>query len=67
MLYMINDLCEIYNYADDNAICFHSRNVNDIATNIESVSNVMSTWFKENNLKANPDKCQFILFTKDVL
>ena len=67
MLYMINDLCEIYNYADDNSICFHGRNVNDIVTNIESVSNVMFTWFKENNLKANPDKCQFILFTKDVL
>ena len=67
MLYMINDLCEIYNYADDISICFHGRNVNDIVTNIESVSNVMFTWFKENNLKANPDKCPFILFTKDVL
>ena len=67
LLYMINDLCEIYNYADDNSICFHGRHVNDIVTNIESVSSVMFTWFKENNLKANPDKYQFILFTKDVL
>ena len=67
LLYIINDMCEIYYYADDNYICFHGRNVNNRVTDVEFVSNVMCTWFKENNLKANPEKCQFILFTKDFL
>ena len=67
MLCMINGVCEIYYYADDNYICFHGRNVHNIVTNVEFVSNVMCLWLNENNLKANPDKCQFILFTKDCL
>ena len=57
----------ISNYEDDNSICFNFRNVNYIVTNLESVMNVMFTSFRENILKVYPDKCQFILFTKDVL
>ena len=41
----------------------HAKNVNGIVSKIESVSKVMFNWFSENNLQANPDKSQFILFT----
>jgi len=51
----------------DNSICVHGKNVNDIVSKIESVSKVMFNWFCENNLPANPDKSQFILFTNFVL
>jgi len=67
LLYLISNLCEIYNYTDDNSIRVHGKNVNDIVSKIESVSKVMFNWFSENNLQANPDKSQFILFTNDVL
>jgi len=30
LLYLINNFCDIYNYADDNSICVHGKNVNDI-------------------------------------
>jgi len=63
LLYLISNLYEIYNYADDNSICVHGKKVNDIVSKIESVSKVM---FSENNLQTNPDKSQFILVTNDV-
>ena len=56
LLHLISNLCEIYNYTDDNSICVHGKNVNDIVSKIESVSKVMFKWFIENNLQANPDK-----------
>jgi len=67
LLYLISNLCEIYNYADDNSICVDGKNVNDIVSKIKSISKVMFNWFSVNNLQTNPDKSQFILFTNDVL
>ena len=56
LLYLISNLCEIYNYTDDNSIRVHGKIVNDIVSKIESVSKVMFNWFSENNLQANPGK-----------
>ena len=67
LLYLMSESCEIYNYADDSTICVHGKSMSDIATNIETASKIMFNWFYENNLKPNPDKCQFILFSNDVL
>ena len=61
-MYVIADQCDILNYADDNSICCHGSNVDDVITNLERVSNVMLTWFKQNYIQPNPDKFQFILF-----
>ena len=36
LLYLISNLCEIYNYVDDNSICVHAKNVNDMVSKIES-------------------------------
>jgi hypothetical protein len=67
LLYLIDDLCDIYNYADDNTICVHRDNVSDVLSNIERVSEILLNWFKTNYLQANPEKFQFILLSKDKL
>ena len=66
-LYLISNLCEINNYADDNSVCVHAKNVNDTVSKFESISKLMFNWFNKNNRQANSDKSQFILFTNDVL
>jgi hypothetical protein len=45
MICFIADQCDMFNYADDNSICCHGNNVDDVITNLEKVSNVMITWF----------------------
>ncbi len=61
LLYLVEDLCDIYNYADDNTICIHGSVVDDILSELESVSNVLLEWFELNYLQANPEKFQFML------
>ena len=50
------NLCSIYNYADDNTIMCSSKNICDVINNLEYVSNVMLDWFKANYMQANPEK-----------
>jgi len=64
LLYLVCGLCNIYNYADDNTICVHGNKIENVLLDIELVSNVLMNWFKENVLQANPEKFQFILFSK---
>ena len=66
LLYLIADQCDIYNYADDKSICCHGSNIGDVITNLERVSNVVLTWFKQNYIHPNPDKFRFILFLNAV-
>ena len=62
LLYLIADQCDILNYADDNSICCYGTNADDVITNLEKVSNVMFTWFKQNYIQLNLEKFKFILF-----
>ena len=67
LLFIINYLCSIYNYADDNSICVHGNDVDIVIRNIEAVSDVMLKWFHQNYLQANPEKFQFMLMHKTQL
>ena len=67
LLYLIDDLCDIYNYADDNTICVHGKVIDDVISQVENVSNILLDWFDANYLQANPDKFQFILLHKHKL
>lgn len=56
------NLSEIFNYADDNTVACHNKDVDDVKNGLQNVCGVMLKWFKENYMQANPDKFQFILF-----
>jgi len=57
LLNIIKDLCEIYNYADDNTICCRGATFKEAHDKTQNTIRIMMDW-----LKANPDKFQFIVF-----
>ena len=51
----------IYNYADDNTLSFSHSDVNVIKHELENACKISVEWFQKNNMKANPEKFQFML------
>jgi hypothetical protein len=50
----------LYNYADDNTLSFHSPNYNELISVLEEESKSLIDWFSFNCMQANPDKFQAI-------
>ena len=65
----INDIffldcdCHIYNYADDNCISYNGDTIDDIRKFLTNDIMVFMNWFKQNSLKANPEKFQSMLIS----
>lgn len=55
----------IYNYADDNTLCFKSHEVNEIKSKLENDCEKAMEWFAANHMKANADKFQLMLVNKN--
>ena len=68
MLFILGDDVDIYNYADDNNFVCSGYDYDSVKhTLLQNVSTVIC-WFKNNNMKVNPDKFQCIVFgRKDYL
>ena len=58
----LTDSCDIYNYADDNSIACHNKDVDIVRHRLESAAGIALKWFKQNHMQANADKFQSILF-----
>ena len=50
------NLCDVFNYADDNTVGCIGDTMNDVKQKLESVSRIMFNWFDVNHMKANPSK-----------
>ena len=55
--------CNIASYADDNTPYTSDINLNLILEKLESSTHDLFRWFKENLMKANPDKCHLLVTT----
>jgi len=65
LFFLINDTkATIYNYADDNTLCYESNSIDDLISTINRHGSTMTNWFQSNGMKANPDKYQTIIFGK---
>ena len=64
LIYIIEKLCPVYNYADDTSICCTASNFHEARHNAEHCTGVMMDCFNANHLRANPDKFQLIVFEK---
>ena len=62
LMFLIQDMCDAYNYADDNSIGCSGSSENEVINKLELVSLIMLKWFKSNYLQANPEKFQFIIY-----
>ena len=50
----------VCNFADDNSIYAHGKNINDVVLTLENEMRKAITWFENNSLVANPDKFQLM-------
>ena len=63
----INDLfffiliASVHNFADDNTLSAFAENVSKLINILQSESEVITDWFKKNQMIVNPDKFQVII------
>ena len=56
--------CDLYNYADDNTLSFHSPDFDKILKVLQSEGKILIDWFCFNCMQANPNKFQAIAVGK---
>ena len=55
---------KIYNYADDNTLCYTDSDINTLKRKLEEDCKLSLEWFNNNSMKANPDKFQLMFLTR---
>ena len=66
----INDLCfvilivSVHNFADDNTLSAFAENVSKLVNVLQSNYEVITGWFKKNQMIVNPDKFQVTIIDK---
>ena len=55
--------CDIVSYPDDNTPYTSERSLNLVLEKLESSTHDLFRWFKENHMKANPEKCHLLVTT----
>ena len=55
---------EICNFADYNTISSCTKSISDVIENLQSDLKLALTWFKYNQMMANPGKFQFMILSK---
>ena len=66
-LFLILNNIEIASYADDNTPYCSYKSFEDVITCLERTAGDLFAWFNNNGMKANADKCHFLLNTKEKL
>ena len=61
MWYVFSIDFEVASYADDTTPYVSGKNINNVIGSLENASSVLFKWFKNNQMKANPDKCHALL------
>ena len=51
----------VANYADDNTLYSTGNGIHNVMSDLEQASDILSKWFIDNCLKANPDKYYVLL------
>ena len=62
-LFLWDYKCDIASYADDNTPYTSDISLNLVLEKLESSTHDLFRWFKENHMKANPDKCHLLVTT----
>ena len=65
LLLLLEKKCHAFNYADDTSILCKHRNYDSAYNDVLSAASTMIHWYKMNYMRANPEKCQFIIFDKE--
>ena len=65
--FLILNNIEIASYADDNTPYCSYKSFEDVITCLERTADDIFTWFNDNEMKTNADKCHLLLSTKEKL
>ena len=60
-LFMFVENSEVCNYADDNSLTVADRSLDNIISKLESDTEILNSWFIDNGMLLNGDKCKFML------
>ena len=60
-IYFFIDKDNLHNYADDNTLSVADVEIEEIVNRLETNINVLNSWFINNAMVLNRDKCQFII------
>ena len=58
--------CDIVTYANDNTPYNFDFSLDNVISNLEKSANSLLNWFRENHMKANADKCHFLVSSDKV-
>ncbi len=64
LLYRVQDMADIFNYADDNTVSVSADSINSMLYALHDVLDVMLTWFRDNHMQANPDTFKMMVFNQ---
>ena len=64
-LFLFTEDLDVANYADDTTPYHCSDNTESVIEMLEIAATKLFHWFKDNNLKANADKCHLLLSTNE--
>ena len=51
----------MFNYADDDTLFYVNKDINDLVAGLTLDTEIAVQWFKDNGMKANPEKFQAIV------
>ena len=57
--------CDMASYADDNTPYNFDFSLDSVISNLEKSTNSLLNWFRENHMKANADKCHFLVTSNE--
>ena len=60
-IYFFVDKENLHNYADDNTLSVVDLEIEEIINRLEANINVLNSWFINNGMVLNGDKCQFVI------
>ena len=61
--FVMNDV-DFASYADDNTPFFVGNDLDEVIFKLQNASITLFQWFKDNQMKVNPDKCHFLCSSK---
>jgi len=63
LIYFFSINFDVASYADDTTQYVSEKNIDDVIGTLENASQILFKWFRDNQMKGNPDKCHVLLST----
>ena len=64
LFYAMDDVCNVYNYADDNTLLNTDHHIDSLVAKLENSAMVATHWFDINGMKSNQSKLQAMISNK---